>query len=666
MHFKIFLQQLKRGKKRTFLNMILLSAAVAFFVMSVNLYQNSVANLQKVEENYSTIALMELYGDVDSAGNLADPETDEDVRNTSVAVKGYDISNIVQADGVTGYDLRSKYAAYIEGEPAMASQIQPAGGYDVIRFKLVDNEPIVLPVVWSSDDSEGTMIPLKMQVLENSVETADYGVMFRVDGSIFMSNSEKAVYADAVRQLNRSDEVDTITLYPGVEYVASIRLQPEWENAKHGLRMDGLYAFSQRFSFIPTDSKHAAEDIHVTYSSSTKETISYTTGIKIGQPFPLARWEDVQADPALKSYYEEAMYAAKITGSTFNVDLTNDFTSVAAYHLGGLSLYNGRLITEEEYESGAKVCMISRETAKYQEWKIGQKLNMKFYDFGPMTNTNSELGGQGPFWHKDVEGFFDEVEYEIVGIYQENQISGNSGIAESTLSAPWNIIYVPEKSVNISIPEDEQIIHGSRLSIRLENGSIDRFLSDMDELGLTESKNGQYNPKFSFYDQGYSLIQGGLDSMLSTSKLLLILSTALLIVTGILLSFFFAQNQKQNVGIFRMLGGTKRHAVSGILACALIITIIGAALGGTVGYLLAKNVGESIVEENQAQSQQNASYQAFVLQTGKEAQTLSVQADLPLTIMASGSAILFPVLIVGFVAAYINDEPRTLLPKSGK
>ena len=666
MHLKIFMEQLKRGRKRTILNILLLSAAVAFFVMSANLYRNSVANLQEVEENYSTIALMELYGDVDSRGNLADSETEGKIINTSVAVKGYDISEIVQADGVTAYDLRSKYAAYIENEPSMVSEIRPAGGYDVIRFKLAKDKSVEIPILPQVSHYEGDVMTFLIYVLEQGMEDTDYDNAFRVDGAIFLSSAEEEAYADSIRQLNRSDEVNSITLYPDVEYIACIGLYSEWKNdEKWGLNMYGLYTLGQGLLFTPTYSKHNAEDIHITYNANTSERLSYTTGLKIGQPFGIARWEDVQADPELKAYFEDAMAAAKITGSSYSVDLTNDMTSVPAYHLAGASLYDGRLITEEEYESGAKVCVISRETSKYHNWKVGDKLNMKFYDFGPMTGAYDEVGINTPFWHENVEGFFDEGEYEIVGIYMQNPIIGNSGIAESTLASSWTTIYVPEKSVNISVPPEEQIVHGSRFSIRLENGSIDRFLSDMDELGLTQSESGRFNPKFTFYDQGFSLIQGGLESMLGTSRLLLVLSSVLLFVTCVLLAFFFAQNQKQSVGIFRMLGGTKGQAISGVLACALIITIIGAALGGAVGYLLAQNVGESIVEENQAESQQNAAYQAFVLQTGKEEQTLSVQADPTMTAMASASALIFPILMLGFVTLYINNEPRSLLPKSG-
>ena len=67
---RIFAQQLLRGKKRLILNIALLITTTAFFVMSLNLYQNSNQNLRLVEESYSTIAAAEIYGDVNSAGEL--------------------------------------------------------------------------------------------------------------------------------------------------------------------------------------------------------------------------------------------------------------------------------------------------------------------------------------------------------------------------------------------------------------------------------------------------------------------------------------------------------------------------------------------------------------------------------------------------------------------
>ena len=61
---RFFWEQIVRSRLRLGLNCVLLTVVIAFFVMSMNLYENSIANLQKADETYSTIALnSELVGE---------------------------------------------------------------------------------------------------------------------------------------------------------------------------------------------------------------------------------------------------------------------------------------------------------------------------------------------------------------------------------------------------------------------------------------------------------------------------------------------------------------------------------------------------------------------------------------------------------------------------
>ncbi len=118
MHILFFMRDLQRARERTWLNLLLLAAVTAFFVMSANLYRNSVENLNQMEETYSTIAVMELYGDVDRYGQLTAPEAETYDGYYSVGVSGYDFSSIVSTACVEEYDLRARYAAYIPGRYA--------------------------------------------------------------------------------------------------------------------------------------------------------------------------------------------------------------------------------------------------------------------------------------------------------------------------------------------------------------------------------------------------------------------------------------------------------------------------------------------------------------------------------------------------------------------
>ena len=155
MHHKIFLKQMKRSKK-TILYLLLLFAVTAFFATSVNLYQNSIHNLKVSEETFSTLAVTEIYGEVDKYGELAEPNSEEHIGYQAVGVKGYDARDILDSEAVESYDLRSHYGAYIEGHPAMEygyeqdvnsgekTDIWFTRSNNVIRFKIQGAEPVAL------------------------------------------------------------------------------------------------------------------------------------------------------------------------------------------------------------------------------------------------------------------------------------------------------------------------------------------------------------------------------------------------------------------------------------------------------------------------------------------------------------------------------------------
>ena len=93
MYHKIFMDQLKRSKK-TVVYICLLLIAAAFFVSSMNLYQNSVRNLRIAENTFSTLAVIELCGEVDIHGQLVERNSDEHIGYKAVGVMGYDFSDI--------------------------------------------------------------------------------------------------------------------------------------------------------------------------------------------------------------------------------------------------------------------------------------------------------------------------------------------------------------------------------------------------------------------------------------------------------------------------------------------------------------------------------------------------------------------------------------------
>lgn len=667
MYYKIFLQQTKRSKK-TILYLLLLFAATAFFVTSVNLYQNSIHNLKVSEETFSTLAVTEIYGEVDKYGELVKSNSEEHIGYQAVGVKGYDVHDILDSEAVESYDLRSHYGAYIEGHPAMwyGPILESSGeinndnwwmqSNNVIRFKTSASETIALDY-HQEDLNHPEFYSFYLDVLDDAAGFADYPDYLTYN-DFGLDEETWAAHGEDVKELNRTDDTDKLIFYPDVEYIAILQKHPYWKWIKETgtWESQNIGMFHAQFEFATPVQDY--QSIRLTYDGS-REGREYEKGFS---PFPIQRMEDVKKDPKLKAYFENIWQDTSIQQYTHNVVATNDVTSVPAFHLGGAALTEGRLITKEEYEKGANVCLISDEMVKNQNWKIGDKLKMKLFESEYIPDYDQNLYDQ-PIYDAEETPFVEEGEYEIVGIYSRYPTAGNAELAPNTLEIlPYNI-YIPTKSISKERKPEELLIHGSTFSVKLKNGRVEDFLADMEEKGLTERKEGRYEPKFTFYDQGYSAVESGLRSMNSTAKLLLLLSSVLLLVVCILVAYFFWQNQRQTVGIFRLLGGTKKQAVLAVLHCALAITVLGAAAGGILGCGVTNLAGTGIMEENLEELETDMTGAYDMSGFAEQEADIRIQADPLATLGACGATLLYPVFLLGFAAMDINKEPRELLPK---
>ena len=667
MHHKIFFQQIKRSKK-TMLYLLLLFAATAFFVTSVNLYHNSIHNLKVSEETFSTLAVTEIYGEVDKYGELVKPNSEEHIGYQAVGVKGYDVHDILDSKAVESYDLHSHYGAYIEGHPAMyyGPEMSSSGEiYDnwftrsnnVIRFKIQGSEPVELE--YNPDESyTWGWRPFYLEILEDAAGFASYPDYLPYKHFGF-DKEEWAEHEEDIKELNQTDDTDKLIFYPDVEYIAVLRYHPCWnwvgEAGTWEYRDRGLH--DDQFEFATPVQDY--QSIRLTYDGS-RESREYEES---DSPFPIQRVEDVEKNPELKAYFEDIWQDTSVQSCTHNIVTTNDVTSVPAFHLGSAALIEGRLITQEEYEKGTNVCLVSEEMVKNQKWKIGDKLDMKLFESEYIPEDRAWVLGDQPIYDAAETPFVEEGEYEIVGIYSRYPTAGNAELAPNTLEIlPYNI-YIPTKSISKERKQEELLIHGSTFSVKLKNGRVEDFLADMEEKGLTERKEGRYEPKFTFYDQGYSAVESGLRSMNSTAKLLLLLSSVLLLVVCILVAYFFWQNQRQTVGIFRLLGGTKKQAVLAVLHCALAITVLGAAAGGILGCGVTNLAGTGIMEENLEELETDMTGAYDMSGFAEQEADIRIQADPLATLGACGTTLLYPLFLLGFAALDINKEPRELLPK---
>ncbi len=667
---QIFLKQTRRSTKRLVLQLVLLCAATSFFVVSLNLYQNSMQNLQTVEDTYSTIAAVEFYGNVDNRGNLVSPSDETSVGYHLLNARGFDLSPLLELDAVTDYDLRYRCGAYIPGAtpvaweqlsgddiiPLKEDEMSLMQTRDILRFTLDSNEPVQLQFTVTEQGPRAlTRYRIPIQVIDNARKDLTYPSSIYLGIDDWRRQADADWYAQDIRRLNRSDESMAVTLYPGVEYVISGYLDKNFwvqnpETGKYEWSRDVWYLYDTCMLRLYVNSADLPFVTDYTeYSEYGEENAGGTDlGVEAQQPFYIQRWEDIQANAEEAAYWQAVWDAVVISGNAFSVTVSNDLESVPAWYMGAMYLQEGRMITAEEYASGEKVCMVSAALADYMNWAVGDKLDMSLF----RTLSRTDNVGTQPIvsihYLLECGGFFDRNTYEIVGIYGQRDFTEFGYTLPETFYQPWNTICIPEQSAPNGIAEAQRDIRPSTLSLQLKNGSISEFKQAVEELGLTEQKAGQYQLKFSYFDQGYDKIKPGLDEMHRNAKLLLGLSAALLAVTMVLTAFLFAQQHKHSAGILRMLGGSKKQAFTAILTCAAAVVAAGGISGTALGGALTQSVGASTLGD--------------AAESAKVA--LSTGASPVLTALSGlGCMVLFLLLTAAFTATYIGKEPRALLPQ---
>lgn len=269
----------------------------------------------------------------------------------------------------------------------------------------------------------------------------------------------------------------------------------------------------------------------------------------------------------------------------------------------------GRMITEEEFQSGAKVCLIGQGIAQKNVLWEGKtvKLSLLASLYG-YTQDTANLAGWANF--SSPEGLLDEngmllepfweEEYEIVGIVEPRY---------GTEEIPFTDMFViPAKSVQAS-DEGHVIYYGpmnkGNASFQIPNGTIDSFLEKMNA-AIPEVAS---RVVLDFDDMGYSRAVDSLREAQSTAFLLFLVGLLAAVAIVALLMYFFIVLEKKRTAIERSMGMTKAQCRASLLAGVLAVTLCAALLGSVAAGVMLNQADASAVEvqEEEDNAQTNPS-----------------------------------------------------------
>ena len=593
---------------------------------------------------------------------------------------------IITAPSVKKYELRARYGAFNEDNIVVRyndkKQAIPICDEDIIRFKIVTEhqKEAEADKEWNDvefvddgryrihtfsfvDSDTHTSRKYNLDIIESAINVFDYEklpILFNISLDNIYTTTPLTDTNSLMPSAEYADKPDCIILEPNTEYIASISGLSSSSNTFNAA--NSLYKIQ---TFGVARDKFFRSNYYC-YSIGRSEYVSWDYPYE--NPFWIYEYDELKSKPEMLKKYEQIARAYYINSRSFGVMTTNDLTGIPAFHLGNMFIPEGRMITEEEYASGAKVCMISTDLAKLQGWNVGDKIDFSFYEYNNFVNATIWGSRLSPrYTYTDPDHFFDNGEYEIVGTYNVRPLTGTSAVSASAVSVPWNTIYIPEKSLENAPAEEDRPVTGALLTIWLENGKIEPFIERMNELGITGAKQGDYEARFTFYDQGYSKIQPSLEALSGTAELLLILSSSLLAIAALLLAFFYAQSQKQSIGTMRLLGCSKARAFAAVMLSALIIAVTGALIGAAIGHALTASVGESIMANANQTPEEFLAFSAYLAESTQVDVEFALGADAKVSLLTCLAALgLFIAGTLVFMLRYLGKGPRELLPRAGE
>ncbi len=248
--------------------------------------------------------------------------------------------------------------------------------------------------------------------------------------------------------------------------------------------------------------------------------------------------------------WQTALKAVDVTNHSVPVLTVEKVEALADFAAGNAMVTQGRSFSQSEYDSGAAVCLISESLARENGLNVGDTLPLSLYEddpgLPPIYARFQESCNPRASVFVPQEGFRQETEYTIIGLYRQS----SEWVTPPPSFTP-NSVFVPEKSVTC------QTVTGSCgvwSSLVLQNGTIDQMEARLKENGLGGT--------VTYYDQGYSDIVESLDGYTRVSRTVLLVGLALWAV--VLAAYCILLPMQEGKTALRMWTlGAKRRDIAG-------------------------------------------------------------------------------------------------------
>lgn len=243
-----------------------------------------------------------------------------------------------------------------------------------------------------------------------------------------------------------------------------------------------------------------------------------------------------------------------VTNNSVLVSGTDNLMALLPFHQQELYIVDGRAFTQEEYDQGSQVAVVSDLLAARLGVGIGDTINLS-------AAISDQPGVYNSYWVAD--GFAFQAPFTIVGIMN------------TVMDKSW-YVYVPKSS---GIPWSEFPIGYTVGQAVINNENAPEFYSRM-----APYINGRF--LLTIYDQGYSTVAIPYQTILRIARIVTGVCTLVELALIVLFGFLFVYRQRDTSETMLMLGAGKVRVCGYFLFSSGFISLVAAIAGAAAGYWL--------------------------------------------------------------------------------
>ena len=300
-------------------------------------------------------------------------------------------------------------------------------------------------------------------------------------------------------------------------------------------------------------------------ASSYENEIAKSDGVK------MTRMIDITADDDDEFYtipednvLVKVADSLEVINNSVLVSGTNNLMALLPFHQQELYFVEGRAFTEQEYQNGDKVAVISEIMAKRLEIGVGDELNLSV--------ALSDLPGvYNSYWVE--EGFVYQNNFTVVGI------------TNTVLDKSW-YVFVPK---SVGLPASQFPIGYTVGYALLDNEKASDFYIRTEPLMTNRLQ-------LQIYDQGYSSVAIPYQTILSTAKIVTVVCFIVELAVTILFGFLYIYRQRETSETMLKLGAGKPRVTAYFLFSAGFIALVATAAGAASGYYLHDRIISWVIQ----------------------------------------------------------------------